>query len=444
MKVPGTLIPLLLLAGSLSVSAQEPAPAGAKVEGMEVGESIDVRVVNVEAIVTDSRGQRIKGLKPEDFRLLVDGKEVPIDYFTEIRGGAAVEVHGDGPVSPVSGTVGRNLLVFIDQSFSIQAQLDLVLRRLGEDLDRLAPGDQIALVAADQQGHLKILTDWTSDTARLRAVLDEVRRQPTSGVHFRAALESLENDQVLRNMASTGNVWGDSPSSPNLVERGEIGEWWDLRAATQPDDVSTLERYSALERHDVGIWADDSVGLAALAAMRAFSSAPGRKVMLLFSGGWPGGREPRIIEAANLLGYSLYPVDVAGLEAQAVPLGVAQAGLAASDANAGYNGFITSPWEQRAHFGFEDLARETGGKASLNGLREAALERTLEDTESYYWLGFSPTWNADGKKHDIRLKVRSGLRVRARRSYSDLSLRAQQALEEQSRRVIAAAGAPGR
>jgi VWFA-related protein len=194
----------------------------------------------------------------------------------------------------------------------------------------------------------------------------------------------------------------------------------------------------------VGLWADDSVGTAALAAMRAFSSAPGRKVMLMLSGGWPGGRDPRVVEAANLLGYSLYPVDVSGLQAKAVPLGAAHVGLAAADANASYSGFITSPWEQRAHYGFESLARETGGKASLNGLRETALERTLEDTEAYYWIGFSPTWKADGKKHDIRLKVRSsGLRVRARRSYSDLSLRAQQALEAQNRRVIAAAG-PGK
>ena len=148
MKVPGTLIPLLLLAGSLSLAAQEPAPAGANVEGLEIGESIDVRVVNVEAVVTDRQGQRIKGLKPEDFRLLVDGKEVPIDYFTEIRGGTAVELHGDAPASPVSGSVGRNLLVFIDQNFSLQSQLDLVLQRLDEDLDRLGPGDQVAVVAA--------------------------------------------------------------------------------------------------------------------------------------------------------------------------------------------------------------------------------------------------------------------------------------------------------
>ena len=440
MKVPSILIPLLVLAGPLSLAAQAPAPAGANVEGVEIGQSIDVRVVNVEAVVTNRHGQRIKGLKPADFRLLVDGKEVPIDYFTEIRGGTAGEVHGDVPASSVWGTAGRNLLIFVDQTYTMQAQLDLVLRRLAEDLDRLAPGDQIALVAADREGHLKILANWTSDAGRLRAAIAQVRQEPTGGAHLRVALESRENDRILLNMAQTGTIWGESSN----LERVEVGQWWDVRSARQPRGLSTLERYVAAEYSDVALWADDAFGTSALAAMSAFSAVPGRKVMLLLSGGWPAGPDPQIIEAANLLGYSLYPVDVSGLQTSAVPLDASKVGLAREDTNTSY-GYITSDWERRVNYGFEALARETGGKASLNGLREAALERTLEDTEAYYWLGFSPTWKADGKKHDIRLVVRnSGMRVRARRSYSDLSLRAQQALEAESRRVIAAAGAGGR
>lgn len=438
MKVPGILIPLLLLAGSLSLAAQEAAPEGANVE---IGESIDVRVVNVEAVVTDLRGQRIKGLRPEDFRLLVDGKEVPIDYFTEIRGGSAVEVHGDGPAAPVSGTVGRNLLIFVDQSFSLQDQLELVLRQLGGGLDRLASGDQVALVAADPGGRLQILSGWTSDIARLRALLEEIRQQPTGGAQLRVALESLENDRILRNMVTTGNTWGDATGLERMTA---VGDWWDLRAARQPEWLSTLESYSAAERGEAALWAEDEFGTVALAAMRAFSSAPGRKVMLLLSGGWPAGVAPRVIEGANLLGYSLYPVDISGLQSSPVPLPASQPGLQAAEANTTY-GFVTSDWERRVHYGLETLARETGGKVSLNGNRETALERTLEDTEAYYWLGFSPTWKADGRKHDIRLEVRGfGLKVRARRSYSDLSPRAQQALEAESRRVLELAGSQAR
>jgi len=445
MRVPARLIPLLVLAGSLPLAAHAAVPAGAdaakvadaaNAANIEAGESIDVRVVNVEAVVTDSHGQRIKGLAPKDFRLLVDGKEVPIDYFTEIRGGTAVEMHGDVPTSAMTGTVGRNLLVFIDQSFSVQAQLDLVLRRLEEDLRQLGPGDQVALVAADPDGHLRVLSDWTSDPARLKALLDEVRRQPTGGAQLRVALDRIENDRALRNMAETADAWGDG----NFRNGLEVGHWWDLREATQPRGLSTLERYSVAERGEAALFADDSFGMTVLAAMRAFSSAPGRKVMLLLSGGWPAGVEPRVIEGANLLGYSLYPVDVSGLQTSPVRVNADRFGYDELGSFSDRNAFITSSWERRVQYGFEVLARETGGKASLNGLRETALERTLEDTEAYYWLGFSPTWKADGGKHDIRLEVRSsGLRVRARRGYSDLSLRAQQALEEQSRRVIAGA-----
>lgn len=436
MKVSIRLLPLLMLAGSLSLTAQEPAPAGVDIE---IGESIDVRVVNVEAVVTDRRGQRIKGLSPSDFRLLIDGKEVPIDYFTEVRGGATVETRGEGPAAPASGAVGRNLLVFIDQSFAVQSQLDRVLRRLQEDLGRLGPDDRVALVAAGPDGHLKVLSDWTSDAARLRAILAEVRNQPTNGVQLRVALDSVENDRILRNMAETGNAWGDASS----LDKPEVGNWWDLRAARQPEDLSTLEHYAAAKYADTALWADDAFSSSTLAAMRKFSSAPGRKVMLLLSGGWPGGVEPRVIEAANLLGFSLYPVDVSGQQAAAVPFDVSKAGIAAADADVTY-GFISSPWERRVEYGFEVMARETGGKASLDGNREIALERTLDDTSAYYWIGFSPTWKADGRKHDIRLTVRgSGLNVRARRSYSDLSPRAQQALEAESRRVLSAAGGGG-
>lgn len=431
MVVPGKLVPLLLLAGVLSLSAQEAAP-GADVE---IGETIDVRVVNVEAVVMDRRGERIHGLKPSDFRLLVDGKEVPIDYFTEIRGGAAVTAgtEGSGPPAPVEGVVGRDLLVFIDQSYTLQAQLDLVLQRFQEDLADLGPEDRVAVVAASAKGRLKILTGWTSDAARLHAVLDQVRREPTEGALLRASFDSLENDRVLTQRASL--IGHERPGS---VVNEDLGQWWDLRSARQPSRLSALESYSAAERGEPELWAEDAFGDTAIAALRAFSSAPGRKVMLLFSGGWPAGKDPRVIEAANLLGFSLYPVDVSGIETSPVAVNVALMGPPAP--NAQYSGFISSSWERRVHYGLEVLARETGGKASLNGLRETALERTLDDTSSYYWLGFSPTWQADGRRHDIRLKVRrSGLDVRARRSYSDLSLRAREALDTESRRVLEAA-----
>ena len=59
------LLPLLALAPGARAADDTPP---------SFGESIDVRVVNVEAVVTDRQGHRVSGLKPEDFRLRVDGR----------------------------------------------------------------------------------------------------------------------------------------------------------------------------------------------------------------------------------------------------------------------------------------------------------------------------------------------------------------------------------
>src|SRR5947209_7446468 len=114
----------VLLAGSLPLLAQ--GPGQNQPQQVQVfGDSIDVRVVNVEAVITDAKGERVRGLSAADFRLLVDGREVPIEYFTEIEEGkaaaprAATLPGSQAPQAPVSPgeEVGRSYLVYVDDSF---------------------------------------------------------------------------------------------------------------------------------------------------------------------------------------------------------------------------------------------------------------------------------------------------------------------------------------
>ncbi len=72
----------LLLFLSLPASAATAPPAAPA-----FAERIDVRAVDIEAVVTDHKGRRVKDLKAEDFRLLVDGREERIDSFSEVREG---------------------------------------------------------------------------------------------------------------------------------------------------------------------------------------------------------------------------------------------------------------------------------------------------------------------------------------------------------------------
>lgn len=168
-------------------------------------------------------------------------------------------------------------------------------------------------------------------------------------------------------------------------------------------------------------------------------------MMLILSGGWPlfeqesfgsllnpvpsylhSGMDEElyrpVVDAANLLGYTLYPVDVPGLDPSSTGVDVAEAELKSGR-------LISSEWEQSSHHSLNFMARETGGEASFNSNRLKALDRMVEDTGTYYWLGFTPAWRADDQRHRIELKaVRPGLRIRARSGFSDLSRKTEMAM----------------
>ena len=56
----------------------------------ELVEVIEVRVVDVDVIVTDATGRPVSGLSADDFELLVAGKPTEIGYFTAIDGGRVI------------------------------------------------------------------------------------------------------------------------------------------------------------------------------------------------------------------------------------------------------------------------------------------------------------------------------------------------------------------
>lgn len=407
MRLFRALVLTLVLAAPASASSLERLPASS------FGESIDVRVVNVEAVVSDRRGHRVKDMSAADFRLMVDGREVPIDYFSEVfEGEMATPPVEPGSLPPATqnapgGKVGTCFLVFIDESFSLKTQRDVVLQRLSSEL-RLGPEDRMAVVAFDGR-RIDLLSDWTGDGQALRGVLAKAQLRPSRGI------------ERLAKRRSDAGFFDGSP--------GEVDGWAPFGSG-----------YAEVE----------SATAAAAAAMRGVTPPSGRKVMLLLSGGWPvlsahfllqdplrtvpsAYYVPRpeelfepLTETANLLGYTIYPVDVQGLDPESTWADARMSGPQPVS-------FITSSWERGVHDALGFLADETGGKAVLNSARLTAFQRVEADTRSYYWLGFTPEWRADGKRHEIRVEVRRpGLEVRARSGFSDLSRQTQAELQTES------------
>ncbi len=397
-RLAGLVLPVFLT-GALRLAAQPPAPVPETFSS-----SIDVRVVNVEAVVTDRGGQRVSGLTAKDFRLRVDGRETPIDSFAEIggeKGGLVAASAGPagtaGSPETAAPPQGRSLVVFIDESFAVKTHRDVVLRKLATQLGQLEATDRVAVVAFDGS-RMAVLCDWTSDHGALAAVLAKAQLRPANGVATVGARRRAQDDADF--LAAVEEALGEGgPSDPQV------------NGAVKPSGVPIL---SLMDPPTSGGMA--RVSTAVTATLRAFANAPGRKIMLLLSGGWPTlSVAVPVIGEANRLGYTLYPVDVTGVDTT----------FLANDAS--YQGSspvgqMKDTWESNAEYTLEVMARATGGKASIDSARLEALPRALEDTSAYYWLSFTPHWTGDDRSHRIQLEMsRPGLKVRSRRSFADFS-----------------------
>jgi VWFA-related protein len=394
----------LLLLTALAAGAEAP-PAAAPANVFD--SSIDVRVVNVEAVVTDGRGRPVHGLAAADLRLLVDGREVPIEYFTEVtegKGATAGPQAGTAPATAVAAgeEVGRSYLVFIDDEFSVGNVRDGALASLERDLPLLQPADRMAVLAFDGS-RIDVLSGWTGDRAALADALQRARRRASAGGEMLAHQRKLQKDVdvVLENEIDDG----DTNPLTNRIGR----EMEALEPRVSPEARTVLGRTSG----------------SAAAALRAFPSPPGRKVMLLLSAAWTMSVAPQLyaplVEAANRLGYTIYPADMG----------------------------MSSPYEITA---VGVLAGRTGGRVVVSAKLDPFRE-VVADSGTYYWLGFTPTWRADDRGHRVAVVARrAGLQVRSRGGFSDVSKRTENLMKaesallfggaEQDRRLIVRLGAP--
>jgi len=394
-------------------------------------EVLDVRVVNLEIVVTDKDGVPVRGLRPEDFVLRVAGEEIAIEYFSEIRNGvAAPQPVGESgaqvaeiPVVLPGEPVGTSYLVFIDEFFAIARDRDTVLQALLKQLPRMGPEDRMAIVAYNGRD-LDMLSSWSQSVPALERVLEDALERRTHGLERLAERRQFDFDRVL--LASS------------RIRNGLVGPEDFYRTDLDPDERFYLERLTGQVQQTV---------TAAVSTLRSFAMPPGRKVMLLYSGGWPffpvtfigpnispivvsprtdtgTGLFRPLTDTANLLGYTLYPVDMPGFN-----------DLLSGDAGRQTGGFLRDPTavnpglgqstflrQQEVQYTLNFLAAETGGLAFIDQARQKAFDSAVSDTRSYYWLGFTPDRDWDNRRHDVEVALRQGgFRVRSRKDYLDAS-----------------------
>lgn len=285
-------------------------------------------------------------------------------------------------------------------------------------------------IVAWEGGKVSIVSNWSSSASELARAFDVAMGAKARGLDRITELRTFKND-----MGFAQQTVGDSAPLSLESRLGSSG-------------LSGQERaYADQIKRQV----EGGVS-AAVSTLRGFAAPPGRKVMLLLSGGWPysiasflrgdapvpSGREVKdgedlfrpLSNTANLLGYTIYPVDVPGVEAAA--------GGATSFGAAAGGSFPEQEIEGSLRF----LAEETGGTALVNSNRNQALARTSSDVASYYWLGFTPTWQRNDERHKVDVEVlRPGLEARSRNGFLDLSRKAEVSMKVES--ALLFGGFPG-
>ncbi len=396
-------------------------------------EAVEVRLVNVQAVVTAKDGSRIRDLNAADFELRVDGEPVELSHFVPPpapAGDRAAAVGVGEPLDKPSASAEEAVrwVVFFDVTkLGVSGRREIL-----QTLRNLVDGDELRqetmLVTYDRS--LKIQLPFTSDPASFLAVLDRIE----SG----ELLRSPEIDHRTRLANEMPHVEDAILSAVDPLA---------VRMALADRDA-LLARLNAVARSEA---ADNRSSIHALRTLTTgLAGLEGRKVLLYVGEGLEltpvqelfeeametlqlSGLEMANLRAegealhthrefeslmdevhgAGVTYYSLTPKTRARLDV------VSRANI--SSTRPGAQGRLPSARQELVKDAVCLLASQSGGLCQVGGSQpELLLEQALGDATAAYTLAFTPPHPADGALHSLDIEVaRPDLKVRHARSYSD-------------------------
>lgn len=366
------------------------------------------RLIQVNVVVHDKRGQPIADLKQEDFSLLERGKAQQISFFTV---DTATSAASPAPQAPLPSNTFANIAssradvptgvtaILVDALNSSVAEQMRTRDGLLKFLKRIEPQDRIAIFAITTHG-LVLVHDYTSDSA---ALVERIRNaKPQVSTTLDASVPDPAMQQDLHNMGLDALADADQRTADFYME-GRINQ--------------TLAAFRAIAEHLAGV--------------------PGRKSLVWLSTGFPlsigfdqvGGPSGSfsnrnaqlyneqlegVMRVLNSGGIAVYPVDARGVFNPVIVDSSARI-------PSGSWGQMSDISSQKANTDtMFVLAERTGGRVAYNTNDiGGAVRAAIDDGRVTYTLGYYPADAADdGKWRDIKVTVnRPATDVRARGGY---------------------------
>jgi VWFA-related protein len=248
---------ILLLAGAIHLSArqtQQTPPTPPQTPQFRAG----VEVVAVDFMAVAADGQPVADLKPEEVTIRVDGRPRKIRTLEFIKFSEAGAVGAPAPtVAPPFGTnlvtdTGRDILVVVDNDSFRPGREKPLREAVDRFLNHLTGRDRVGVITMPYGG---MLTDLTTDYARVRKALADVGGQAPSGeTGSDAACRSRRTLQALAGLLEqfTGR---ETPITIVFVSSGLMGPRRDSGPTFAPgmceirtDEFQRVGRATAVSR----------------------------------------------------------------------------------------------------------------------------------------------------------------------------------------------------
>jgi VWFA-related protein len=158
-------------------------------------ETFELRLQNLDVVVTDAKGKPVRGLTKEDFVVVENGKPQAITNFAIYDTAAATASSTNAPAGAqqaddvVSAPPARRIVFFIDDIGVQRMARQRLFNNVKTFIDAMRPGDVAAVVRPTTQD--KIVQEFTGDRAALERALKQALDD--SSVQFAGPKQELAN-----------------------------------------------------------------------------------------------------------------------------------------------------------------------------------------------------------------------------------------------------------
>jgi VWFA-related protein len=424
---------------------------------------VSITNVNVWVKVSDRSGKPVLNMKKDEFEIFEDGKRVPSECFEEIK--LSFTPDEESPVVTETPNPARNIpkrfVLFLDLHNSTQIEFERLRPRMDEFLDQIAKGNwEVMLVAYLTSGKLGVVSPFTRDFVRIRALLDQAKGNVQRDQRIaRNENEILEILSVLKVRKDALDV--PDPGDDGQNESGNEGAGQTAAGLGIDKHFFNLAVSNAYRQAQYFARQERNSGEHSFAALESFGEYYGKRlsegehtIILFLSGGMnsdPGRRYYDLVnnfvtnQAGNInspefaitlpestkevnfdlekqiqnsvgklnrYNLTLYAINTRGLAGSGPDVAKMESAYAAFDVNQARD----------YQDSLSQIAEETGGLSFQNSQNfKVGFDNILNDLSHQYLLCYRPPEHKkDGEYHSIKVvSKRADVNLRHRLGYVD-------------------------